>query len=344
MIPALCVFFFLLPVAFAALLNPFDKLKEIENSESIQKRLLAFLPVKDQMKFMLTCRDFHKLLNQDYDHFIKVITESRMTSYEEAEEEMKSDIRKLWKYFKIEMESRQVDFPFSIEIFDNMISGIFFWSPNSKDAIQTDNLNAFCSIFGTDYTRYYCLDRPLFPQIYLNLFKFPHADFEQDSREYFLIMNACRAPFLFDSMFKHLALDVYKVPREYLCSKLDKYNDLHYLGDLNAYQLFIQAAYAYFGLERFAMIVAIFVIIDELFRSFAPIVSGVLGALSITLFHVIVLYYYYFKYDRFDEYDQAALKRFSKIAAFIYPVMVTLFGSEAEVCLGYLQNQKYAYA
>ena len=345
MIFALFFYLFLLPVAFAAMLNPFDKLKEIENSESIQRRLLDFLPAKDQMKFMLTCHDFYHLLQKDYDHFLKVVTESRITSYEEAEEEMKSDIRKLWRYFKIEMESRQHDFPFSIDVFDNMITGMFFWSPNSKDAIQTDNHNSFYSIFGTEYKGYYSLDKPLFPQIYLHLIKFPYDDYEQGVREDFLISNACKAPFLFDSMFKHLALDVYKVPRLDLGSKLDRYEDFHYLGDFIGYQFFMQAAYAYFGLERFAMIFTILVAIDELILSlygYNPVISGGLIVITLTLLHVIVYYHYKYKFDRFDEYDPAALKRFSKIAVRFYHLLILIFGLEAKVCLRYLQKQKYA--
>ena len=339
MILALFFYLFLLPVAFTALLNPFEKLKEIENSESIQRRLLAFLTAKDQKKFMLTCRDFYQLLLQDYDHFLNVVTESRMTSYEEAKEEMKSDIRKLWKYFKIEMESRQFAFPFSIDIFDNMITGMFFCSPNSKDAIKTDNHNSFYSVFGTEYKRFYCLDKPLFPQIYLHLIKFPHAGSEQGLREYFLITNACKAPFLFDSVFKYLALDFLKVSRQSLCLKLDENYDLLWLFDFNSYQCFMQTAHVYFALERFAVIMVVF---EVLFLSLNPIVSGVLSALTATLFHAIFSYYYNYKYDRFEMYDPAALKRFSKFAAFIYPGMVTLFGSEADDRLGYLQKQDYS--
>ena len=218
---------------------------------------------------------------------------------------------------------------------------MFFCSPNSKDAIKTDNHNSFYSVFGTEYKGYYSLDKPLFPQIYLHLIKFPHADYEQGVREYFLISNACKAPFLFDSVFKYLALDVYKVPRLDLGPKLDRYEDFHYLADLNGYQFFMQAAYAYFGLELFAMIFTILVVIDELTLSlygYNPIISGGLIVITLTLLHVIVYYHYKYKFERFDEYNSAALKRFSQIAVRLYHLLILIFGLEAKVCLRFLQK------
>ena len=58
---------------------------------------------------------------------LKLLLNLEMNSYEEAEDEMKSDIRKLWKYFRLKMESRELRLSFSMDVFDNMITGMSFY-------------------------------------------------------------------------------------------------------------------------------------------------------------------------------------------------------------------------
>ena len=258
----------------------------------------------------------------------------------------KSDIRKLWRYFKIEMESRQHDFPFSIDVFDNMITGMFFWSPNSKDAIQ----KLIITIPFIPYSEPNIKDTT----VLTNRFSLKFICISLNShtmitnkgvREDFLISNACKSPFLFDSMFKHLALDVYKVPRLDLGSKLDRYEDFHYLGDFIGYQFFMQAVRLLWP-RTFCHDFTILVAIDELILSlygYNPVISGGLIVITLTLLHVIVYYHYKYKFDRFDEYDPAALKRFSKLLSVLPSVDFDIWiGSQSVSPI--FAKQKYAWA
>ena len=78
-------------------------------------------PFNEQMKFKLTCRDFYSLhyTENELERLSKLIPGTLDSSYKDANESLKSDIRKLLKYYKLEMACRKRDVEFTALIFVN---------------------------------------------------------------------------------------------------------------------------------------------------------------------------------------------------------------------------------
>ena len=220
----LLLIIYFLPAAISAVLTGISQTKPYPfdlfyDPGFIQRHLLPFLPVKDQLNFMLTCRHFYKFLHQDYDDFLNEITKSKLNSFEEANEEMKSEIRKLWLLFK----HRHSYERFSL---------VHFYQIISKNYLNKSDRELEKYIYKENYLKYQNrygrgnlikavnvkFDHPHFPQISLILLKAgPSKD---ELRE--LVLNACRFPQIFDSFFNYLAKNVYKVSRSSLYDRIEE--------------------------------------------------------------------------------------------------------------------------
>lgn len=159
----------------------------------IQHFFLDYLPFNEQMKFKLTCRDFYSLhyTESELERLSKLIPGTH-SSYKDASETLKSDIRKLLKYYKIEMACRKRDVEFTAYNFCKLINGSLFTSELVRKAVYLDNLTDYKLYFGEDPFAFEnalddAMNVPHFPQISLNIFKFAPYDYKQHHR---LLKNA----------------------------------------------------------------------------------------------------------------------------------------------------------
>lgn len=307
MLLALC--FLLLPIVFSAVLNPFDRFME---PGFIQRNFLDYLPFHEQLKFMLTCRDYKGFLDVEYERLIKVIPNSHI-----SKDSLKADIRKLYRYFKLEGEARKChDEKFSLACFFQMIEGIYFTNPHVLSVIQKDNLDLFQSIFTIEYIAYVQLDRPHFPQISLNLLK----SLSDPNQLALLIQNACVSPHQFDSFFKHLAVNIYAVKRHKLLNRIRKeYPRLTFSIALDTYQYVLKNAFSYLALESSIICLILLLLANQ----FVPSAIGLHSNTILLLMSLqkCIGFIYRMKYEGFAEYDHAAVRRFCMICTFIQRIL-----------------------
>ena len=226
-----------LPLVFSSAVNQFEKFIE---PGFIKNTFFVFLTLQERMKFALTCRRYYyEFIETEYDQLIKEIP-SPHDSYRTAQESLKADIRKLWRYFTLEMIARKRNDKFTIDNFYEMMVGSFFTADFVKSAIQSANFREIDSVLGFIFSGYGNIVDPCFPEISLILFK---TETDQAKKD-LLIQNALIFPYLFDPFLKHLTDNVYEIERDELLSVIRiKYPHWHY--NLQWYQKLIKIYYSY---------------------------------------------------------------------------------------------------
>ena len=184
----------------------------------IREHILSYLPINEQVQFMITCRDFSRLFDAEYENLFKSVL-GRNASYKDASDAMKADIKKLWKYVRIEL-SGQTNSRTKFEA-----AGLFYDLIDSKRNNSLELFKAFIDDNYDNYKNYYgsslgggigLFSYPYFSQLSLILLKSNPEITERCA----LIKNACYMPFLFKDFFKYLTKYVYGIKRKDLCEKL----------------------------------------------------------------------------------------------------------------------------
>ena len=217
----------LLPAVFSAVSKCFQN--QFIEEAFFKQNILGYLPLHEQMKLMLTCRDYYRLLEAEYDQVVKTVTKDTF-SYVTAGEALKNDVIRLWKYFKLEMIHRQSNETFTLDTFlltnefvyrDTPDSPSFFQNAEVLNAIRSENIRIFDSAFEIialkkDHPQYFV---PHFPEISYILLK--SVKNQVDSNEFkLLIENALLASNRFHKFLKFLVTEVFKIRRKNLIDKI----------------------------------------------------------------------------------------------------------------------------
>lgn len=236
LILSLC--FLLLPVAFAAVWNRCDR---VEDLVSIRNDVLELVPEELRESASTSFPDNFEALQAEHDDIIKTLVGPDCL-YHESDEGLRAEIRKLWKYFKLQAVFN-VKEPFTRTVFYQMINRPFGSESFIGDIIRIDNENAYEAMVGSAYF-YKVLDHakhlPLFPEISLLLLRSCPTQEEMAA----LLECACRSPHLFDNFFKYLAKNVYNnVPRDELHLRIrEDYPNLGLQQTLKWYNLGVKYA------------------------------------------------------------------------------------------------------
>ena len=214
LILSLC--FLLLPVAFAAVWNQCDR---VEDLVSIRNDVLELVLEEVRESASPNFPDTFEALQNEHDDIIKALVGPDCL-YHESDEVLRAEIRKLWKYFKLQNVLNGNE-PFTRAVFFQMINRPFGSESFLGDIIRIDNENAYEASVGTFHYiyRHHLNHYPLFPEISLILFRSGPTEEEMAA----LVESACRSPHLFDNFFKYLAKNVYNnVPRDELHLKIQE--------------------------------------------------------------------------------------------------------------------------
>lgn len=326
MLIALALYLFFIPVSAsvspvsAPITNPFNKFHELE---FIQHQFRAYLPLNERVKFMLTCRGYYKYLEAEYDSILQAI--GIPNSFKTANKALRADIIKIYKYFHLENEFRNVHEAFSIETLYKMIDGCYFKFPLIRSMITDENVDKFQSICVTKdlypgYNRIKLTAGDIqLPEIFLLLLK---SDPSQDKRD-ILINAACQAPFFNNEFFKHFALDVFKINRIDLYPKVNEVlrapqSDPEVYIVLKQYEQILDQAYFYFATESFiiSIISTTFLYIE--LRKFVHIpLLSVLTVLLLVVTVKAIEFHYKWRYANFASYSHYALWRYLTICKYM---------------------------
>ena len=290
----------------------------------IREHFLSYLPINEQVKFMITCRDFCLLFDAEYENLFKSIL-GRNASYKDASDAMKADIKKLWKYFKMELYLRNTNADFEPKYFYAMLDLEFFTNNLTKQAIVSDNLEDFKLYIGDNYDGSIRIDLPHFPQLSLHLFKNEFKSEFSESTSLKIIKNALAFPHLFDDLFKYLAENIYKVDRSELIGKLHEHmRDGVLLWGLSDYQYKLRDAHLTLASVTFTTTVSITSLLFGITFQLIPndakpkLCSLYLFSSWVQLFIAPKLYRFYLKqYNNFAKYNRLAVKRIYKAEKFI---------------------------
>ena len=293
-----------LPLVFSAVikLNNSPKRNQVDRifeSGIIQGDLIGFLRFPDLIMFIYTCSEYRKILDREYEKVLTAIHVTN-TSYKECDKDMKAEIRKLYKYYMIEMPRIDSKENFSFPLFLSIIDGRYLKLENSFKIIKNDNLRALKSKFGYIIDERIDYESPNFPQISLNLLK------SGTPLEMTIIQNACFAPQLYDAFFKHLTKNVYGIKRDDLVQRLIKtYPHIYidYPTSLIYHECFIKGVYSCAIIETFVLsLLPIFMAL--IFTDF-----GISGSTKCCFYENKIRRTYQEKYENFEECDKAVIGR-----------------------------------
>lgn len=319
------LYLILLPLVLSAVIDPTKPSKpnpfgRIAGSGIIKYELVGYLHFKELIRFVHTCHEYLLFLDKEYENLLEEVPVSSNTSYKDCDNSLKLEIRKLYKYFAIEISHRRSEEKFKFPLFFPILDGTFFTQDETRNLIKRDNLRDLKSKFGYKYPSNLRLWIPNFPHISLKLLKTRHDPYEIKS----LIKNAAEAPHLFDAFFKHLALNVYHVKRSDLVRRIEQYYPYtnNFFRHMDDYQSFIREAFAYEA--RTAQILWFVTIswICALLSSLTGFDRFHLVGFIIDLGLFLVLGQVYVeKFERFEKYDAEMLKSFyshARIKDFTY--------------------------
>ena len=90
--------------------------------------LIDFLQYKDIIRFSCTCREYLMFLEMEYESLLEEVPVSSNTSYNECDNSLKSEIKKLYKYLRIEMShrKRRDNARFKFPLFFPILDGTYF--------------------------------------------------------------------------------------------------------------------------------------------------------------------------------------------------------------------------
>ena len=288
----------------------------------IREHILSYLPINEQVKFMITCRDFSRLFDAEYENLFKSIL-GRNASYKDASDAMKADIKKLWRYFKMELHLRNTNFDFEPKYFYAMLDLEFFTNDLTKQAIVNDNLEDYKLYVDDEHDGSIRIDLPHFPQLSLQLFKNEFDSEFAESTTLKIVKNALAFPHLFDDFFKYLAETIYKVDRTELVGKLNE----HVSGGLftlSEYHYKLRDAHLTLASVNFTKTALITCLLFGVTFKLAPnddkpkLCSLFLFSSYVQLFTRPHLYRFYLKkFNNFARYNLSAVKRIYKVGKFI---------------------------
>ena len=316
----------LLPLVLSAVIDPFETSKpnpfrSIIGSGIMKYELIDFLQYKDMIRFVRTCHEYLMFLEMEYESLLEEVPVSSNTSYKDCDNSLKAEIKKLYKYLRIEMSHRKTrdNARFTFPLFFPILDGTFFIHDETRNVIKRDNLRDLKSKFGYKYPTSLHSWIPSFPHISLRLLKTRHDPYEIKS----LIKNAAEAPHLFDAFFKYLALNVYRVKRTDLERRIKKdYPNIVYLRHMDDYHSFIRQAFVYEARTAqilwFASITCICAWLGSLTGFDAILSIGMIINLGL---YAVLEQIYVEKFERFEGYDAEMLKSYyshAKKKVFIY--------------------------
>lgn len=303
------LYLFFLPLVFAAVikLNNSPKRNQVDRifgSGIIQGDLFGFLRFPELIRFIYTCSEYSKILDKEYE---KVLSEIPFTNipYKECDKDMKAEIRRLYKYYMIEMPRIDSKENFSFPLFLSIINGRYLKLENSFQIIKNDNLRSLKSKFGYIIDERIDYESPNFPQISLSLLK------SGNPLEMTIIQNACFAPQLYDAFFKHLAKNFHDVERDALVQRIMKeYPYINNPSNLIYHELFIKGAFDYAILEIFVLTtLPIFIALSFTGFGINDFADAVIDILLCAGIKAIIRRIYHEKYENFEECDKAVLRR-----------------------------------
>ena len=326
MLITLALYLFFIPISASVspvsdpVSNPFNKFHELE---FIQHQFRAYLPLNERVKFMLTCRGYYKYLEAEYDSILQSI--GIPISFKTANKALRADIIKIYKYFHLENELRNVHEAFSIDALYKMIAGSYFKYPLIRSMITKDNLDKFHNICVTKdlYPGY---DRIILtasdiqlPEIFLLLLKSNPSQKERDK----LVHAACQAPFFNNEFFKYFALEILKINRIDLFSKVNEVlrvpqSDPEVYIVLKQYEQVIDQAYFYFAAESFITFIISITFLHIELRKYVHI--PLLSIFTVFLLVGIVKaigFHYKWRYANFAPHSHYALWRFLTICKYM---------------------------
>ena len=299
----LALYFSLFNLVLCAASNQTNYFIRFYENGLIQQFFLDFLPFNEQMKFKLTCRDFYTLhyTESELELLCKLIPGTH-TSYKDASEALKSDIRKLLKYYKLEMACRKRDVEFTADNFCKLIHGYLFTSEMVRKAVYLDNLTDYKLYFGEDTFAFEnavsdAMNVPHFPQISLSIFKLAPYDYKQHYR---LMKNACLFPYIFNDFFKNLALEKFNAPRDVLIYRI---RTTAYQGpeNLSHFQNRLKTALLCLINSAFIIISLLFTVVYQLFPNNCVLLIHLSFLPALHFIHIYL-------FENFVEYDRAIVK------------------------------------
>ena len=281
--------------------------QSIIGTSIIQNDLANFLQFSELIRLLHTCHDCCQILDGEYDTFLKEISLARH-SYIVGNNMLKFEIRKLYKYFNVEMSYRNSKERFTFPQFFTILDGSFFTTGESLNLIENENLKELKEKFGYKSFEKCNFKIPHFPQISVELFKVRHNPLEIES----LVKNACEAPYLFDDLFKHLVKSVYGINRDDLIDEIAmQFTNMAYPIHLELYNCFIKGAFDN-AANEISFLVLLPMLLSYIFVNFAAnLILGNIVWITIALFlQLYIKWDYYAKYENFEECNSFILSRY----------------------------------
>lgn len=260
--------------------------------------------------------------HQDFDEMLSVITGDRNDVYQSSSKEFLNDIKRLFKYYKKEMDYRQCNEPFKIESFFLIIQELtkswpsksaYFSCPALLKEIEDENDTQIRKIIPDFFNESFCdhSSIPCFPEISLFLFK----NQSDPKRRTILLVQAFRSALLFEKVLKYLTVDVYKVPREELWLKM--YPDFPGSYSLDQYyhsQEFMKLVFIYQSQE--AVIATALLVLLSVYLQ--PCSVNYFQFVPLFLVAVVGLEYIFVdiflqRYHRFEDPGEVAFKKFNYV-------------------------------
>ena len=181
----LLAFSVLLPLGLSAVLPKSNLDPKPVSSCTFARRLLNFLPMSVPTNSPKHCNHLYDFFAPELDSIFEILTGLEGSpSYKKSSDELQTEIRKVYKYFKLEMNYRGSNEPFTLDSFFLMIqnrtgpdsTGKYFSNPKVANSYKKDNIEACHRLFpeyseaaqeeSTDFGIF-----PHFPQLSLILFK-----------------------------------------------------------------------------------------------------------------------------------------------------------------------------
>lgn len=285
----------------------------------INEQILQYLPILDRVNFMYTCKEFFRYYESSCETCFRGVDGF---NYKGASEPLKKELRRLWKYFKSEMEYRNtINEQFSFSTFLLIIQVLepvsgprpsFFTDPKVLNLIKRDNLSKMDELIPGLHMASYNnqLTVPHFPEIFLTLFKLRPDDYQT---KYCLLQNVLIHPYIFLNLFRYLKDNVYIVSRYYLIDNIVKEYPL-----LQNHEFLSLYESTQFGFNCYTYIESILsgYIFLQIFNPFICQLFSDVDRIYPNLYFLITFYVVCREIIRYENFVQFKKKRFRRWIAF----------------------------
>lgn len=319
-----------LPVVLSAASIPSNPFNRFHEYNSVKIFFLDFLNLKEQVKFLTSCRTLYRLLEAECEKVFEIVStsenllpehsDSTERSYSTASASLKYDILRLLKYYEFETRHDSYHKPLSLELFYEFIRvqfhgqksvSSFFKDLFACETITKDNtrfFKRFYPIFSPPHS-IQITSIPNFPEILLLQLKVQ----KDHSKLAILIENALVSPYLFEEFFKYLTVEVLKITQNELVQKLNKeFTFLQIAFDpILAHFVFLQNAFVFNCSEYIVAIAFTCHLIQVYIDSISDLLVHEAFCFVLGLVINIVLYnFIYLKYNSFHVINVAYAQRF----------------------------------